>query len=102
VWDWTNPDGPAVEPPIVNIVLRITVEHLRRRLWGDPTLEERYLEGDEEVEYESLLYACSFVGIEPAAYRALLEVDGMLFQLHHWAVTEAICGTTDPGPLDSL
>jgi hypothetical protein len=102
LWDWTNPSGPAIEPPLVNLVLRILVEDLRRRLWGDPSLEEKYLAGDEEVEYESLVFACALVGVAPEAYRALVEIDGALYQLHHWAVTEAICGPIDPGPYDIL
>jgi hypothetical protein len=97
-----EPISPVIEPPVVNVVLRILVEDLRHRLWGHPHLEERYLAGDEEVEHQSLLFACAVVGVEPRDYRARLETDGTLFQLHHWAVTEAICGTNDPGPYDRL
>jgi hypothetical protein len=97
-----DPSSPTIEPPVVNVVLRTMVEDLRHRLFGDPWLEERYLSGDEAVEAQSLLLACAVVGVAPGDYLALLEVDGMLYQLHHWAVTEAICGINDPGPYDSL
>jgi hypothetical protein len=99
---WAKPNGPNIDPPLVVFTVRILVEELRRRLSHHPGLERRYLAGDDEVERESLVFACATVGVEPRAYRLALEVDGTLSQLHDQAVTEAICGTTDPGPSDFI
>jgi len=100
--EWTQPAKPRLATSLVFVVVRMLVEELRWRLSRDPALESRYLEGDDEVEHDSLLLACAVVGVEPSEYQFALNVDGDLFQLHHWAVTEAVCGTTDPGPYDRI
>jgi hypothetical protein len=87
-----------IDPPVVVFVIRLLTEDLRRRLSDHPILERSFLAGDDQVERESLGFACAVVGVEPRDYRYALEADGTLAQLHSAAVTEAICGTTDPGP----
>ena len=100
--EWIEPGKPRLDTPLVIVVVRILAEELRWRLSRDPALEGRYLEGDDEVEDQSLLLACMVAGVEPHEYQLALKADGNLFQLHRWAVAEAICGTTDPGPYDRI
>lgn len=93
---------PRLDRPLAIAVVRALVEELRARLSREPGLETRFLEGDDTVEQESLRTACALVGVETAEYQLALDADGNLAELHRCAITDGICGPTDPGPYDRI
>ncbi|HKQ70304.1 MAG TPA: hypothetical protein VJT73_13235 [Polyangiaceae bacterium] len=85
-----------------SFVVRGLHQELVRRLHEDPRREGRCIEGDGELVERALWVVCMNTGISPHEYWSLLERDAALLQLHSWAVTEAIVGTSDPGPYDQI
>ena len=93
--------GSMLESPAGSVVAGILFEELSLRL-SDRTAHLRYLEGDDAVEREAIAAACDRADVAPEDYLLTLEADGLLMQLHHATLTEAIVGTADPGPNDRI
>ena len=94
--------GAVLESPAGSVVAGILSEELSLRLSGNPMARLRYLEGDDAVETEAIAAACDRADVTPEDYLMTLEADGLLLQLHHATLTEAMVGTADPGPNDRI
>ena len=94
--------GSILESTAGSVVVGILMEELSRRVWGDPSVHLRYLEGDDAVEEEAIAAACERAEVTPEDYLTTLDADALLFQLHRAALTEAMVGTADPGPNDRI
>jgi hypothetical protein len=57
---------------------------------------------DSTAVSRALARACSELGIEPAAFDALIAADPELELLKVNAIREAVAGSTDPGPHDAI
>lgn len=68
------------------------------RLTADTLRERRAEPNDTDALRRAVVEACDTVGISPQDYRSIVESDPMLAELEQHAVTEAVAGSTDPGP----
>jgi hypothetical protein len=94
--------GTILESTTASVVAGLLSQELSRLVSSDPNVRNRYLEGDDTVEAEAIAAACARAAVSPEDYLTTLEADDVLCQLHQAALTEAMVGTSDPGPNDQI
>ena len=80
-------------------VIRVVSEALKHRFADEAPID--HVE-DTTLERAALVMACELCGISLEDYRNALSADPSLAELEKESKTEAVAGSTDPGPYDEI